>query len=502
MINFEQFSQNRRASIRVVELQGRKRTVGGGYIPRKILVTGLPLATQTGITAGNIEKCVNADAVAVKYGYGSELHRQALRVFAALGGFYENAYFCPLSLADGASAATGNIAFVGSATSSGTHFFTIGGNTYQLNARLGQTAKEQAEALAALITKDINSAITAEYQLSETVDTVILTAKNKSVTGNEMRILYNYLPSQQQGAPNGVTVTLSGEYLTGGTGTPDVSELFVKDGRDNLGDTWYTEITCPYTDTGALAIYKDALENRVKPGTDRMAGSFVAFTKLNYTEALAKSETINARFIGAGWEPNSITPAYEFSAAQLGNIAYYAMLDPGRPNMDTELPVEVIPAGNMTYAENDALYKSGMTYYKQDASGKLLCGDVSLTYRVTPQGAATEEWFDYVSLTRIQQKVFDTLTTFKSDPFIRPIAVDNNSISKKSYAIRPITVIAYMRALVDYWAEQGWTKNPDEVKSTITAEINAAYNGRIDAELTDDPAEALRIIAIKYAYLY
>ncbi len=55
--------------------------------------------------------------------------------------------------------------------------------------------------------------------------------------------------------------------------------------------------------------------------------------------------------------------------------------------------------------------------------------------------------------------------------------------------------------LVDSWDSQGWTKNASAVKASITAEINALNSSRIDAEVTDDEAQALRIVAILYKYL-
>ena len=120
----------------------------------------------------------------------------------------------------------------------------------------------------------------------------------------------------------------------------------------------------------------------------------------------------------------------------------------------------------------------------------------------SPTGGATEEWFDLESLTLKQEKVYSIDQLFLNEPYVRPIAGSDDLVTGKSYVIAPKQVIADLRNLVDFWASQGWTKNPDTVKATITAEINALNNSRIDAEMTDDPAQVLRIIAIKYGYLY
>jgi len=86
--------------------------------------------------------------------------------------------------------------------------------------------------------------------------------------------------------------------------------------------------------------------------------------------------------------------------------------------------------------------------------------------------------------------------------YIRGMVGSDDVVTGKDYVIKPKTVIGDLCALVDSWAAQGWTKNPETVKDSIAAEINATNNSRIDAEVTDDEAQALRIIAIKYAFLY
>jgi len=75
-------------------------------------------------------------------------------------------------------------------------------------------------------------------------------------------------------------------------------------------------------------------------------------------------------------------------------------------------------------------------------------------------------------------------------------------VTAKEYVIKPKKLIADLFALIDSWATEGWTKNPESVKDTVLAEINATNNSRLDAEFTDDEAKALRIIAVKAAFLY
>ena len=101
-----------------------------------------------------------------------------------------------------------------------------------------------------------------------------------------------------------------------------------------------------------------------------------------------------------------------------------------------------------------------------------------------------------------EQKIFDIETLFTAEPYTRGMLADDTAVTAKAYVIKPKQVIADMSALVDSWNAQGWTKNVATVKASITAEINESNNSRIDTEVTDDEAQALRIVAVLYKFLF
>ena len=85
---------------------------------------------------------------------------------------------------------------------------------------------------------------------------------------------------------------------------------------------------------------------------------------------------------------------------------------------------------------------------------------------------------------------------------LESILSSDDSVTTKAYVIKPKKVIADLSAMVDLWDAQGWTKNAAAVKASIVAEINAGNNSRIDSEVTDDEAQALRIVAVAYKFLF
>lgn len=491
--------------MRAIEMAGKKKSTSGNYIPEIGLIVGQYNEDKTGVTVGEIWQGFNADDYGNRYGYGSEIHRQAEKYLDAVGGFSDKLWACPVALPSGTPvAASGTVTFTGAATGSGTMPFAIAGDLYEVNVASGMTAAQQAAALVALITADIGSAVSAAVGGTGSEHIVTCTAKNKGANGNLISIVYNPAGKiQEDKNPSGtsVAVPVSG-YLTSGSGNPVVTTVFTSGTFDNLGNTWFTIITAPYTDATALGVYKAAATDRFDPAKKRPFLSFVGYVKEAYSAAYVLPATINSKFLCPVWDPRPLCPAYEFSAAVAGTVAYLATLDPARPFMDTALGIMARQSRDLSYNECDALFKIGVGYCKQLASGELVTGDLATSYRTTPAGAATDEWFDAVSITRRQAMMYDEEQLFTSAPYVRPIAGSNDLVTGKSYVIKPKTVESDLRNLVDRWASEGWVKNPDEIKATISAAINSTYASRIDATLTVDEAAALRIIAIQHLFLY
>lgn len=503
-ISFDIFPSHRRASMRQIELVGKKRSTAGAYIPEKILIPGQYLAAKTGVTVGEIKHLYTADEVGDWFGYGSEIHRQAVWIYAALGGFSENVYCVGCTAATGNAAALA-ITITGDATSSGSLYFSIAGNLYQISVAPGDTDDEIATALVAAITADIAAPYTAAVGGAGSTNIVTCTAKNSGLNGNSMYAMM--APdgvSQSSLAPSGPAVTFATSgYFAGGTGSIDIDDALYATGVDKLANEWITLIAAPFQDDTNIGKLKTYLTSRMNMSPSRLAGSVIGYVKKSYADALAVPATINSKHIATIWDARSLAPDIEFGAAVLGQIAYSATLDPGRPFVTLPLGVPV-KAGifDNDYARNDALFRAGIGYCKLDASGDMILGDVALSYRLTAAGAATEEWFDMVSLTRRQVKAYQAEQTFLSDPYTRGMVGSDDIVTAKDYVIKPKKVLADIYALIDNWTAEGWTKNPAVVKATAKAEINATNQSRIDAELTDDEAAALRIIALKLAFLY
>lgn len=501
-ISFNNVSSSDRASKVYIELAGVKKSLADLFIPACGMIFGMYDPDKTTVTDYEPVKVTDADDVGEKAGFGSHAHRQALKFPAAVFLQGNGVYWMPIPDPSG-TAATETITFSGAATSAGTYYFGIGGDLIQVSVSIGDTA---AEIAAALVT-----AISAEQDLpveATAADAVVtLTAKFTSTQGNQILVVVNPAgDTQEDYNPSGVTVTLenSDGYLAGGATDPDLEDCFFdSSGNDILGDRWYTAMTMPFVDSTNIAYYEQSAALRADPAVNRFFGSYAGYVDKTYAEALAIPATINSKYIGTIWENRYRCPDFELAAELVGNILDSQNENPARPYKTLELNGDFdSDTTNRRFDQNNALFKAGMSYCNIVGTA-LQLGDIALTYRTNSSGGAATDWYDAVSLHRRQAKAYSIEQLFKTDTYARSVVVDDDAVTAVDWAIAPKDIIAALTKLVtDLWVPYGWTKNADDVIDSIAAEINSAYESRIDASITDDEAQALRQIAIKYAFYY
>lgn len=502
-ISFNSVPQASRASKIFIELAGVKKSLASLFIPP----TGGLIGMYDPLKVATVDylpvKVVSSDDVGNKFGFGSHIHRQALRfppaVFLQGGGVYA----FPVPEAAG-TAGTDTITITGTATAAGTLFFLIGGELVQVPVANLDAATDVGDALEAAITAIQNIAITA----TNVAGVVTNTAKFLGTAGNQIEVVIDPGGDVQSAqAPAGITVALGNAdgFLDGGATDPSVEDVFFDSGgNDILGDRWYTIFTMPFTDQTNIDFQSASAVERSDPGINRMFGSVGGYITETYTAALALPAATNGKFIGEIWEDRYRAPAFELSAALVGVILDEQNQAPNRPykTILVDGPVDADTA-NRTYLENDALFRAGMSYCDVDSSGKLRYGDIALTRRTNDASGASVDWFDHVSLSTRQAKAYSLEQLFLTEKYTRAVVVDNAAVTAVEFAIAPKDLISDITKLIqDLWAPQAWSKNTDEIIAGLTAEINAGFEGRLDAQLTDDEAKALRIIAVSYLFLF
>jgi len=502
-ISFTQISPNDRASSLKIEFEGRRRSFAGFYIPPTIGILGQYNAGKTPTDYAPV-KVINAEKVGELAGFGSHAHRMALAIAAKNSGVFQQGggvYWFPIPDASGAVAATQTITVTGTATKAGTLYFSIGGVLVSVNIAKADSNTAVATKIGAAVTALRDIAVTAGVA----TNVVTLTTKTLGTAGNEVRIVQSPAgDSQSNSAPEGVTIAIGAEYFTGGTGTPEINDVFFDaNSEDILGDRWYTIFVQPYQDATNIATFKDAMEKRFEPTIHKLCGGVIGYVNKTYSQALALPATINSEFIGLVWDDRCLAPSFELAADLVGRIAKEQNIAPPQPYKTTDIGVPFLAQDNLSPSYVDALFRAGMSYCKVLDSGQAIWGDIALSYRTTVLGADSEAWFDYVTLSLRQAKAYSFDQIFLAAPYNRGVTVDNDNPTTQSFAIKPKDIVADITKLVnELWIPYAWSKNANAIIESISAQINAANQSRIDAEVMDDEAKALRIIALKYAYLY
>ena len=503
-IPFNNVPQSARASNIFIELAGVKKSLASLFIPPIGGLIGMYDPAKVATVDYVPVKVISSDDVGNRFGFGSHIHRQALRFPAAVYSQGGGVYAFPVPEEGAGTAASDTVTFVGTATTAGTFFFLIGDEIVQVGSTIGDTEAQTATKLETAIAavRDISVAGVAALGV------VTNTAKFKGLAGNQIEVIINPGGETQEAQnPAGLTVALGNPdgYLSAGATDPDIEDVFFDGGgNDILGDRWYTAFTMPFTDATNIGWHVASGEARKDPAVNRMLGSYGGYIKENYAAALALPAATNSEWIGEIWDLRYQAPAFEFSAALVGTILDEQNQAPNRPYKTLEVSGSADDSvSNLKDTENDALFRAGMSYCNIDLSGKMRFGDIALTRRTSDVGGATEEWFDAVTLSTRQAKAYSIEQLFLTEKYQRGVVVDNAAVTKVAFAIAPKDVISDITKLVeDLWLPFAWSKNGAAIIEGITAEINAGFEGRIDAEVTDDEAKALRIIAIRYAYLF
>lgn len=500
-ISFNNVPNSYRASKVFVELAGVKKSLDSLFIPPTAIIIGMYDPAKTTVVNYVPVKVLSAEDVGVKAGFGSHAHRQARRfpsaVFLQGGGVY----WIPVPEAGAGVKAKKSITFSGTATSAGTLYFGIAGDLVRVPVASGDAAADVASALEDEITALQDLPVTADASGAITT----ITAKFKGTQGNQVLIFPNPSgESQEDENPAGITVTGSSGYLTTGATDPDLKNAFFdSDMNDILGDRWYTHITMPFVDATSIGYYKTLAGLRADPAVNRFFAAYAGYVGKTYAQALALPATINSKYIGAIFEDRYRCPDFELSAELIGQMLDSMNKAPNRPYKTLALEGDFNSnTSDRKFVQNNALFSAGMSYC-ENVANVLRLGDIALTYRTNGSGAPTTDWYDAVSLHRRQAKAYSIEQLFKQEKYQRAVVVDNLAVTKVDFALAPKDVIADLTKLItELWGPYGWSKNIDSIIESLTAEINSTYESRIDAHINDDEAQALRQIAVKYAFYY
>lgn len=408
----------------------------------------------------------NAVSVGETYGFGSPAYLAAREFFPANNDGIGTIPFTIYPLADGTTAAVGDLTPSGGPQTS-TEEYVVKVNNIQ-SEKIVIPKDTVATAVIALIVAAVNAEIKMPVVVSDGTTKVDFTAKWKGASGNDLFI-------EIIGPAAGITYAIT--QPTGGAGNPDV-----QDALDKVGTVWETLfLNClDIADTTALDKFNTFGEAQWGPLVKRPCIFFSGTTEKDVMTATAlpdarKLDRINSQLVA----PDSNNLPFVVAARELARIAKEANENP---------PVEyagqqadgIVPGADTdqwTYAERDYAVKHG------SSTIEVVDNTIELSDTVTFYHKSGEDppAYRYVStIIKIMNVTFNTKYIFESSDWKGKVLLPNGQASTNPAVRRPSTAVAAWAVMFDELGLAAIISDPEFAKSNIQAQISSSNPNRLD----------------------
>lgn len=465
-----------------IEFAASQNRKGLAPVPHRALLVGQMLGT--GIAAALTPvKITGKGQGAAQFGKGSMLDPMC-DAFVAAAPYVELWAIGQVDNGAGAFAA-GSISFTGPATAAGTLALYIGGTQVQVGVAVGDTATTVATNLVAAIAANSALPVTAAVDGVHAYQ-VNLTARHKGLCGNTIDLRFNY--NQGDALPAGIAGTITA--MSGGTANPAISSVLAA-----LGDTQYTSIVCPYTDSTNLS----ALEAELAAAWSGVASNDgIAFATLSGTFSAIDTagDARNSQFLAPVGSQN--TPTLPWVQAAINAAVDESEPDPARPRQTLPLPGLLPPAvaDRYTRTERNQHLTDGIGTFLVDAGGVCRVERTVTSYKTDANGAADNTYHDietmrtlsalrYTARVRLVQKY--PRCKLGQDGSVGP-----NVVTPK--AIRGEMVALYQ----DWMTAAGWVQGGQAQKdfeTNVAVEIDGTNPYQANIILPPELINGLRVMA-------
>ena len=477
-ISFSQIASNARVPLFHVEFDN-SGTAQNVTNPRTLLV-GI---TNLGMPA--LPVLIPSLAWA-KQAFGANSQLAAMIAAWMLNGPSDQLYALPVS-ATGA-AATGTIAFVGTATSSGMIGFYIGGTRFPVPVSVGDTAVTIAARLQALI----GTAAYANVPVSSVLatSTLTLTASGPGTWGNGIFLRINYA-GQFAGEvfPSGIVVSMV--PMSGGTGLPDFSGI-----ATTLADNNWDFIVNPFTDSTSVGAFSAAMAARWSDASQAY-GHVWSYMNNSVANLVAFGATLNDQHLTLFGGFNSPTTPWEWAAAIAGAATTALRADAARTVQSLTVLGVWAPqeADRFTKGNRQTLLTSGIATITADTAGTVRIERAVTTYQTNAYGSPDQSYLDGETMYDLMFITRD-LRAFVTQTFPRSkLANDGTRAGAGSNVATPRAIKAALVARYATLEALGMAQNTASFAAGLVVQINGQDPNRVDVLYDPIVMGNLRIFA-------
>lgn len=401
-------------------------------------------------------------------------------------------WILPLADPTGGAAASGTVAFAGTATAAGTIGLYVGGVRVEVPVSVGDTAAVIATNAAA----DVN-AVVAPVVASAASGTLTLAATGPGVWGNDSPIVLNYGGTLAgEAMPAGITATVT--QPTGGVGTPPLAT-----GLANLGSMPVEFVCCPFTDTTSLNALRDFFDDnagRWSWSNQLFGGYFTAF-RGTLGERTAWGLARNDQYgTGLGFKA-SPSPAWLWAAAYAAGCAASARVDPALPLQDIALPglYAPLPVDRDLIAAANTLLYDGVSTCKVGDDGLVRIQRSVTFYQKNAAGVADDAYLDTETLYTLAKLARDMRSFLSSTYARKKLVADGTEIEGGSNQVTAQHVLGSAISRYRRYCDQGFAQDYATFKQSARAQNLGS--GLVGLFLPFNVANQLRSIALKVSFL-
>lgn len=468
-----------------IEIDNSDAVDGTPAKPSKILVLGQQLAggSATPLTLNRITSDSQPGSL---YGKGSMLAGMLASLRKA--NSYTETWALGISDLVAGAAASAEISVTGTASEAGTLYLLVAGEQVQVGVTATMTAAALTTAIIVAINATLTLPVTAVLKEGTTA-IVVLTAKHKGSTGNDLDARINYYTGEV--TPAGLAITISA--FTGGSGTPDMSAVLAA-----IPDEWYTYIVMPFNDTASMNTLRDELVERWGP-LKMIEG--IAFTAYRGTHAATGSygESRNDYLYSCMGTNKSPQPTWMWAANYAGISAYYLDIDPARPLQTLVLP-GILPAAKSArwdMTERNLLLHDGIATHYVNASDECAIEREISMYRLNSFGDSDPSYLDITTPATLGYIRYSIKTRI-SQRYPRHKLADDDVLDIIDPS-QPIVTPKLMRqTLLDLaleWERDGLIEGFDTYKDTLNVYRDTSDRNRLNVVCHPDIVNQLRIFA-------
>lgn len=428
---------------------------------------------------------------AAQYGFHSMLYKQiaAYRANDPVGELWALPVFANAS----GAAATGAIAFTGTATSAATIGVYVGGVPFYVNAAVGDTATVIGAALLAAA-----AAIPGAYPLQATFTassgTVTVLADHKGLSGNDIDLRLNYRgASAGESLPAGITASIT--PMSGGTLDPSLASIGTE-----MGGEAFDYIQNPFrssTSTTAMSAVMSNSAGRWSDNAQLYGHVFVAKVD-TLANLVTYGGALNDPHLSVIGIYDTPTTPWEVGAACIGAMVTALNNDPARP-VQTLPVLGILPPpmpSRFTKSGRQSLLTHGIATIVAHQDGSIAIERCITTSQTNTFGAPSLAYLDVETLYTLMAVTRD-LRTYITTTFPRCKIVDDGTvIGPGSAAVTPKLLKSSMIARYKVLEQLGLVEAVDKFAAALIVQRNVLDSSRVDVLYAPYLVSGLRIFAV------